>query len=215
MLHIPNLKVLQRAAPRLENLSLLYYNQTHGSLLAELWWVICRSQVLLECGYSPPKIWKLLPEWSQDLITGSHFPQIAFSPTLIEHDSSETRNDSVIVAYRPGYKPALWTEFCENVSVWTVCVDQPVPDWSALSPSLPPALSLSNAACWLNPAFQRTTHFLLHMSRRVGCVNLHLNRCGKMSAPHIIELLIMNSLKRNESLPFEIFGVNEFCSHKV
>lgn len=119
-----------------KNIRLLYYNQTHGSLLAELWWVICRSQVLLECGYSPPKIWKLLPEWSQDLITGSCFPQIAFSPTLIEHDCSETQNDSVIVAYRPAYKPALWPEFCENVSVWTVCVDQPVPDRSALS--LPP-----------------------------------------------------------------------------
>lgn len=167
-----------------KHIRLLYYNQTHGSLLAELSWVICRSQVLLECGYSPPKIWKLLPERSQDPITGSCFPQIAFSPTLIEHDCSETRNDSVIVAYRPAYKPALWPEFCENVSVcgqfvWISLCPTDLP-----SPSLP--LSLSNAACWLNPAFQRTTHFLLHMSRRVGCVSLLLNKCGKMSAPYII-----------------------------
>lgn len=136
MLHIPNLKVLQqRAAPRLEKYQTFILQPNTQQSLGRALVSICRSQVLLECGYSPPKIWKLLPEWSQDLITGSCFPQIAFTPTLIEHDCSETRNDSVIVAYRPAYKPALWPGFCENVSGQFV--------WISLCPTDLPSLSLS------------------------------------------------------------------------
>lgn len=101
------------------------------------------SQVLLECGYSPPETWKLLPEWLQDLITGSGFAQLLASPPLIERDCSETQSDSVIAAYRRAHTPALWPEICENASVWRVCVDQPVPDWSALSLPLSPSLSLA------------------------------------------------------------------------
>lgn len=145
MLHIPNLKVLQRAAPRLEKYqTFILQPNTRQSLGRAL---VSHMQESSAAG-----MWLLTP---RDLKTAprviprpdnrSCCPQLAFSPTLIEHDCSETRNYSVTVAYRPAYKPALWPEFCENESVGTVCVDQPVPDRSALSlsPSLPLSLSLS------------------------------------------------------------------------